>query len=258
MKIIDAHLHIYDEDGYTEKLLKVMDSCGIEKSCISGLGKRFGFVDNSGIEKVVKSYPDRFIGAVYVRPGFDKADTIERGYDSGFKMVKVTLPAKGYESEEYFPLWQKAAELKMPVLFHTGIVNCKSNKGDKISSWNMHPLRIEPVSNEFADLKIIIAHLGVSSNMDAAELARMRSNVYVDITGAPGGWRVRLDKEGLDKYLWWDGAFDKLIFGTDVHCEDIEEVLERDKKRFNELNIDPDTQENIFSGNIEKLLGISK
>lgn len=256
MKIIDAHLHIYKEPDYVEKLLKVMDSCGIEKSCISGLGQRFGFVDNQGIEKVITSYPDRFIGAVYVRPGFDSPDTIQWGHDHSFGMVKVTLPSKGYDSPEFFPLWQKALELKMPVLFHTGIVNCDMQKGDNISAWNMHPLRIEAIANEFCDLKIIIAHLGVSSNMDAAELARMRTNIYVDITGAPGGWRVRLDKEGLDKYLWWDGAFKKLIFGTDVHCDDIKEVLERDKKRFNELNIDKDTQERIFHGNIESFLSL--
>lgn len=255
-KIIDAHSHFFDEAGYAEKLLTAMDENGIERSCISGLGPIFGFGTDEDVRAAFESYPDRFIGAVYIRPGADKPEKIERAYEQGFKMIKVTLPKTGYEDNAYFPLWDKAQQYKMPVLFHTGIVACKDIKGEGISSWNMHPLRIDPVTREFPELKVILAHLGVHWNIDAADLARMRPNVYVDLTGTSYGWRSRVDKEGADKYLWWPDAFEKVIFGTDVHFSEIEQILKEDMVRYGCLGIENNVKEKIFSGNIASFLNI--
>lgn len=254
MRIIDAHSHLYYEPDYVSSLLKAMDSAGIEKSCISGLGKLFGFADDEDVLSSIKAYPDRLIGAVYVRPGVDGADKIKWGYEKGFKIVKVTLPVKGYESAEYFPLWEQAVEYNMPVLFHTGTVACRAGRGERISSWNMHPMRIEPVTREFEDLKIIVAHLGVHWNMDASDLARMRRNVYVDITGEPGGWRERVKMEGFDKYLWWPGAFEKVIFGTDVYYTKVKQILEEDRQIYSKLSIDELTLNKIFADNLLSLI----
>jgi len=253
-KIIDAHSHLYDEPGYVERLLKAMDDNGIEKSCISGLGHLFNFGTDEDVLAAVASHMDRFIGAVYIRPGVDKPAKIDWAYEHGFKMMKVTLPRNGYEDPTYFELWEKAQQYKWPVLFHTGIVACKDIKGECVSSWNMHPIRIEPITREFPELNIIVAHLGVHWNTDAADLARMRPNVYVDLTGASGGWRARLDREGVEKYLWWDKAFEKVIFGTDVHYSQIEQILKEDMIRYDGLGIKENIMEMILSGNILKLL----
>lgn len=258
MKIIDSHTHIYDEPDYARKHLAVMDKLGIEKSCVSGLGPLFDFGTDNDVKSAFTAHPDRFIGAVFIRPGVDGPDKIDWAYNEGFRMVKVTLPKAGYEDEHYFPLWQKAQDYKMPVLFHTGTVACKDAPGENISSWNMHPMRIEPVTREFPELKIIIAHLGVHWNADAADLARMRPNVYVDLTGEPGGWREKLDRQGIDKYLWWPGAFDKVIFGTDVHYGKINIILREDIERLERFNIEKGAREKIFSGNILSLLGMEQ
>jgi len=255
MRIIDAHIHLFDEPDYTDSLLRVMDEQGIEKCCISGLGHLFGFGTDADVKNTFKKYPDRFIGSIFVRPGVDGPEKIENAYQDGFKMVKVTLPKSGYEDPSYNTLWQKADEHKMPVLFHTGTVGCKDMPGEGISSWNMHPMRIEPITREFPNLKILVAHLGVHWNVDAADLARMRPNVYVDLTGEPEGWRRKLDRDGADKYLWWPGAFEKVIFGTDVHYTKVARILREDKERLDKLHIDMATKEKIFSGTILKLFG---
>lgn len=255
MRVIDAHSHLYDEPGYVNNLLKVMDSACIEKSCISGLGALCGLADNKKVLSAIKAHSDRLIGAVYIRPGVDGSERIDWGYDNGFKMIKVTLPKKGYEDPEYFELWERALKYNMPVLFHSGIITCKYVRGESISSWNMHPIRIEPVTREFEQLKVIVAHLGIHWNRDAAELARMRPNVYVDITGEPGGWREKMKKEGLGKYLWWPGAFEKIIFGTDVHCSKIQLVFDEDREMYSKLETDEKTLQKIFSDNISVLIG---
>lgn len=256
MRIIDAHAHLFNEPDYLKKLIETMDECGIEKCCLSGIGSLLGFLDDDDVKDAIQEYPDRIIAAVYIRPGVDSPDKITRYHEQGFKMVKVILPKSGYDNPDFFELWAAAQELKMPILFHTGIVTCKDSPGENISSWNMHPMRLEPVTREFPDLKLIIAHMGIHWNTEAAELARMRPNVYMDLTGKPGGYRARIDTEGLDKYLWWPGAFEKIVFGTDVHCSKINQILNEDKTRLNNLGIDMATQKKIFAENMINLLNM--
>ena len=258
MTIIDAHAHLMDEPGYLEKLIATMDDCHIDKCCLSGLGEFFWCADNKDVKSAFCSYPDRIIGAVSIRPGHDKPEKIVQAYNDGFRMVKVSIPKVPYDDPACFELWNCALEYKMPVLFHTGIVTCKELPGESISSWNMHPMRIEPITREFPELGVIVAHLGIHWNDSAAELARMRPNVYVDLTGEPEGWRKRLDSEGAEKYLWWPGAFGKVIFGTDVHYNKISRILQDDINRLDKVGIDNDTREKIFSENILRLLGMEQ
>lgn len=259
MRIIDAHVHLLDEPGYLDKLLATMDGCGIEACCVSGLGPLFAHAGNDDVRDAFRAHPDRIIGAVFVRPGVDGVEAIDRAHDDGFKMVKVTIPRVGYDDPSCFDLWERAQARAMPVLFHTGIVGTAGEApGERISSWNMHPMRIEPITREFPDLGVIVAHLGVHWNHDAADLARMRANVYVDLTGEPGGWRVRLDAVGAQTWLWWPGAFDKVVFGTDVHCTKMKQILEEDTARLDRLGIDDETRRRVFSGNIVRLLGMER
>ncbi|MFX1570860.1 MAG: amidohydrolase family protein [Promethearchaeota archaeon] len=256
MRIIDAHVHLFDTPGYLSHLIQTMDECNIGKCCISGLGKLFKCVNNRGIKQAIKKYPNRLFGAVFIRPGVSTSEDIYKAYNDGFKMIKVTIPTKPYDDLELFPLWETAQDLKMPILFHTGVVTVPTKThNERISSWYMHPMRLELISNTFPKLKIIIAHFGVHWNDDTAELLRMKKNIYSDLSGAPNGWRVRLDKIGIREWLWWPNAFKKIIFGSDVIYSQIYQILTEDKERLDKYNIDPKTQELIFSGNILKLLG---
>ncbi len=255
MRIIDAHNHLYAEPGYLDLLLRTMDSLGIEKCCLSGLGSLFGFADNAAVEAAFRAHPDRIVGAYFVRPGLDDGSSVYEARERGFRILKVTLPRIPYDDPAGFPLWAAAMECGMPVLFHTGIVTVRDAPGEGISSWNMHPMRIEPITREFPELPVIIAHLGIHWNRDAAELARMRRNVYVDLTGEPGGWRVYMDRIGLDHWLWWPGAFRKIVFGTDVHARKMGVILEQDRQRLARFGVDAETQAGIFGETILRLLG---
>ena len=173
-------------------------------------------------------------------------------------MVKITMPRVPYNDPSLFPLWERALARDMPVLFHTGtIAPFVQGRGEGISSWDMHPMRIEPITREFPDLKIIVAHLGVHWNHDSAELARMRPNVYVDLTGEPGGWRVRADREGMETFLWWPGAFRRVVFGTDVHYSKMATILAQDLARMDRLGLDLETRRLILGGNVLDMLGLT-
>ncbi|TFG21696.1 MAG: hypothetical protein EU533_05140, partial [Promethearchaeota archaeon] len=162
MTLIDAHAHLLDVPNYLKNLLKTLDDCGIEKCCISGLGELFKCIDNEGIKQIISKYPDRFIGAYFIRPGMSTPEEIDVAFSNGFKMLKVTIPTKPYDHPDFFSLWEKAQDLKLPILFHTGIITLPVKlPKENISSWFMHPMRLEPITNAFPKLKIIIAHLGV-------------------------------------------------------------------------------------------------
>jgi predicted TIM-barrel fold metal-dependent hydrolase len=256
MTVIDAHAHLYDFKGYLEDLIRTMDENNISKCCISGLGPLFRCADNEAVRNAIKKYPDRLIGAYFIRPGTSSNKEVERAKEDGFRMIKVTIPTRPYDDPTFNTLWATIQDSALPVLFHTGVITLLKNApGERISSWFMHPMRIEPIVNAYPDLNVIIAHLGVHWNDDAAELLRMKNNVYADLSGAPDGWRVRMDKMGLDHWLWWPNAFKKLIFGTDVHFSNIKKVIQEDKNRFEKLSINKEIQELYFSGNILKLLG---
>ncbi len=232
-----------------------MDDVGIDKTCISGIGPLFYCGTNDDVKAAMHQFPERIIGAYWIRPGVSLPTEIDEAYSNGFKMIKITLPTKPYFDESFFCYWEKAVEYNMPVLFHTGVVTTAvSAPHERVNSWNMQPLMLEPVANAFPKMIIIIAHLGVHLNTDAAELARMKSNVYVDLTGEPKGWRARVDKEGFERYLWWDGAFKKVVFGTDVHYSKISTILEQDIARYHKLGLPNETITKIFGETMMKLL----
>src|SRR6056297_3088535 len=99
MKIVDAHAHLMDEPNYLQNLLQTMDKLEIEKVCISGLGKLFNSVDNSEVLRALKKYPDRVLGAYFLRPGYERASKIKEAHDKGFRMLKSTLPLYAYDDE---------------------------------------------------------------------------------------------------------------------------------------------------------------
>ena len=256
MRIVDAHAHLLDEPGYLDHLLRTMDACGIETCCLSGIGSLFGCATNAEVESAFRAHPDRIIGAAFIRPGVDGPGRVARFHEDGFRMLKVSIPRAPYDDPAYLAIWSRADELGMPVLFHTGVVTLRDEApSESISSWRMHPMRLEPVSRAFPDLGIIIAHLGIHWNNNAAEVARLRPNVYVDLTGEPEGWRARADRVGMDQWLWWPDAFDKVVFGTDVHHSKIPRILEEDMRRLERLQVRAETQSRVLSGNILRLLG---
>ncbi len=258
MEIIDAHANILALPGYVLELMTEMNRLEISKACISGMGSMFNSVTNKEILKIVDDFSPRFVGTYFIRPGVTNALEIQDAHSLGFRMLKAAIPKKPYNDPAFLPLWGAAQRLNMPILFHTGLITvAESSPKDMVLSLDMHPLRLEPIANSFPDLNIILSQLGGHWNTDAAELARMRANVYLDLTGEQDGWRKRIDSIGLEKFLYWENAFQDLVFGTNTEPSKIEQILNEDKNRYTKLKLDETTQQMIFSENIKKMLSIS-
>ena len=252
---IDAHAHYLDEDGYLARLLEWHERLAIKRVCLSGLGPMFGCKDNEKVAGALREHPDRVIGFCCVRPGRSDASVVDWAVDNGFRGIKVTCPTDSYDSKSYYGLWETCEHYGLPVLFHCGsVITVRESPADDISSNRMHPMMLEPISRAFPELKIICAHLGVHWNRDAAELARMRPNAYVDLTGEPEGWRQSVPAEGWKRLLWWPGALDKVLFGTDVHYSKLETAIRKDHEILDALAATEQQKADFFSGNMTRIL----
>lgn len=234
--IIDVHHHLVCERGYVDELLRAMDACGIEKTGLIAMGPLFeklfvtgetcGPLYEADVLKVVQAHPDRFFGYVYARPGYDGPDKVREWGERGFRGVKLHIPKENYGHYDYLPIYEAALDLDMVCLFHTGLFYLPSMKGERVSAERTRPVHVEAIVNELPDLKVILAHLGGVWAEEACGLARIYANVYVDLSGRLDGWRSAKPIAWFNEMLYWPGASDKVVFGSDVHARELAETLE--------------------------------
>jgi len=265
MKKIDIHHHLVEETEYVDNLLREMDKNEIEKSALIGLGSLFKglFVKNShdgtcaddaAVEKVIKAHSDRFFGLGYIRLGVDTAVKVDELYERGFSGLKFHIPKDRYDAEDFSPIYEKAQNYDMPCLFHTGVV-CLPEPAPKeqISSFNMNCIHLEAVAQAFPKLKIIIAHLGVQDYLTALTLIRIFDNIYADLSGSTPGWRANLSMDDWKKLLWFPNAHKKILFGTDVHFNEIESNIKIHEEITNAAAWNIEMKQNMYYNNSKTL-----
>ncbi|MCF6174595.1 MAG: amidohydrolase family protein [Victivallaceae bacterium] len=270
MKKIDIHHHLVEEHNYIDNLLRTMDEHEIEKSSLIGLGSLFkglfvqnghngSCADDDAVEKVVKQYPDRFFGQGYIRLGVDNAAKVDELHDRGFAGLKFHIPKERYDAEEYFAIYEKAQRYDMPCLFHTGIVAFPTPMpAERISSFNMEPIHLEAVAQLFPELKIIIAHLGIQSYLTALTLIRLFPNIYADLSGSTPGWRANLSMDDWQRLLWFPNAHEKILFGSDVHWNEITENIDIYDTIATAAGWNESMRQNIYYKNSRKLFNFAK
>lgn len=263
--IIDSHHHVVNEDGYIERLISIMDELGIEKVCISALGPFFkklflngkepcGIADNFSVLRAMETYPERIIGFGTLFPGIDSPEVVDELYQKGFRALKITLPMKNYNDPEFFPIYEKAEGYRMPILFHTGILTLPEPvPGILLSSGRMRPVYLDTIANRFPDLVMIIAHLGMPWYEEAASLARIYPNIYVDISGKIDGWRCGKSLQFFKEVFYWKGAYEKILFGSDVHCEELEITLEDQMRILRGIGFDEAERALVLGGNFKRI-----
>jgi len=267
--IIDAHHHIVNEKDYVPRLIEEMDRLGIDKVCLIGLGKLFeriflpagaepcGCADNNTVQEAFEKYPDRVIGLGYVRPGVTGPREVDELHRRGFKGLKIVLPKKNYDDEGYFPIYEKAQAQKMPILFHTGVLTLpEPHPGEGVSSARMRPIFLDTIANEFPGLNMIIAHCGIHWLQESAVLARIIPNIYVDISGKIDGWRKSKSIDFFKQLFYWEDAYKKILFGSDVHCRELEETLGDQKRIFEGIGFTGEKLDFVLAKNAQRIFNL--
>ncbi|MHB0868693.1 MAG: amidohydrolase family protein [Chloroflexota bacterium] len=193
----------------------------------------------------------------YFRLGQDDPALVDEFHSQGFRALKVTRPTANYDDPSFYPVYERAERLGMPILFHTGmLVRTVDDQKYGASSARMQPVFLDTVARAFPGLNLVAAHIGVPWHSEAAEVARFNPNVYLDLTGAKGGWRSRKPLSFFEDLFFWPGAYGKIVFGTDVHCSEMEWALEDHRRIFDGLGLDAETRASIFGGTMARLLGL--
>jgi hypothetical protein len=161
MAIIDAHQHLYAEPNALEKLINISQRNEIKKVCLSACGEQYHQPGNDAVRDAFTKYPDLIIGFGYIRLGIDAPSRIDYLLEEGFKGIKIINPQKPYNDKDFYPIYEKAAKYRMPMLFHTGIAaRVEADKEFQTDSAFMKPIYLDGIARAFPELTLIGAHLG--------------------------------------------------------------------------------------------------
>ena len=251
---VDGHAHLLAEPDYAARHLETAAACGIERVVVSGLGSTWGMLDNAGVLAAVEAFPAQLVPLCFLVLGRAGVDVVTAAKSRGFRGLKMTQPLIPYDDERAFPVYAKAEELGLPILFHSGVM--AHVRGVYTSAEFMRPMRLDGVARRFPDLRLQIAHLGVPEYETATTLARIVPNIYVDATGSPnGGWYTAKSAEFMAGLFHWETWGRKLIFGTDVHYRDLPAAIGHHRRLLSALALTPEEEARVYRDNAREFLG---
>ncbi len=266
--IVDFHVHVYEKPWHPwvmeflkksnpninhekpitrEELLQIMDEAGVDYAVIlaENAPAVTGVVTNEFVAKFCEG-EERLIPFASINPNTspDMVEELERAYELGCRGLKL-LPSYMFfypNESRVYRLYEKCAELKIPVMFHTGTSVFK-NVRQKFAD----PIYLDDVAVDFPDLTIIMAHSGRGMWYETAfMLARIHENVYLEISGLP-------PRKLLEYFPKLEELEDKVIFGSDFPGADIG----RNVQEILSLPISERAKKKILGINAAKILGIS-
>ncbi len=263
-------------DTLGDKLVSDMDEGGIDKSVILLIDYMTGGVEDSfSLEeqhrvyaRAVERHPDRLIFFAGVDPRRpDAVDFLPRAVKEwNVKGVKLHPSVGWYPNEPCaYRVYEKCRELGLPVLIHSGpeIPPMYQKYAD--------PVFFDEIATDFfPDLKIIMAHAGMSEWEEAALLGGSNPNLYFDFAG----WQkfyIALPEEEFYRRIrvclnLCRGP--RFFFGSDwpiltrmrhLNHADWTNVFKEAPERAWKYGIEFSEEEisGILGGNVAKLLGLS-
>ena len=269
--VIDFHSHIFTEEALKnapkgmfsryeevfhkkweptilEKIVQDMDEAKVDKAVVVAIDAETTLnykIPNEVVAEAVKKYPDRFIGFASVDPhkGVLAVKELEKAVKElglkGLKLVPFMINVN-LNDKILYPLYEKAQELDIPVLAHTGVM---FDVGTRMKYCK--PLDVDDVAVDFPDLKIVVAHFGWPWVDEAMAVCQKNRNVYFDIAG----WSPKYLPESVVRFMGGMLA-DKALFATDYPLLPRKRVL----NEFLALPIKEEAKKKILEENAKKLL----
>ena len=242
MKAIDMHIHIPRQPGLPEsameQTLKNYFKLSESPDAVEAMANKYETMDIKGvllsinsktttgeepdsndyISEIVKSFPNRFIGFAAIDPwqGMSAVEELERSVkDLGLKGLKLHPIQQAFHpnSQQFYPLYEKCSELKVPVLFHSGMAasgwGMPGGGGLKLKFSAPIP-GMDDVAADFPNLTVIMAHPGWPWIDQQSAVALHKPNAYIDLSGwLPRYIPNQLINEANTRLQ------DKVLFGSD-------------------------------------------
>ena len=163
--VIDTHAHLWKNPKGLDDVVKsdlIEQVWLMEVSYYQGSALR-DLASAEEVLEVSRRYPGFFIPFGFI--DFAKGpDQIDRMKEQGFVGLKAIRPPLPYDDPGYFPLYERAAILKMPILFHVGII-LKNTREEmtptqSLGPTNMRPSMLDGIAAAFPTLPLIQGHMG--------------------------------------------------------------------------------------------------
>ncbi|MBO5993034.1 MAG: amidohydrolase family protein [Acidaminococcaceae bacterium] len=259
MKIIDAHMHYFNIEGFDE-LAKLADHdnsrAGWQKICDDNniifavaMGNsydapcRFGGI----VPRLINLGGQPFCPAPYNQPenvGYclgvqseeitaENAEKTALEFEYYLQRDSHCLGIKfymGYQNvylydKRHGPLFELAKAYDVPVAMHSGET---ANHHGRLRY--AHPLTVDEAASEHPEVRFVICHVGNPWIPDAIEVATKNENVFIDFSGL---WEHRLTQKreqeirAFQKYvrMWleYHELWDKIMYGSDWPLINIED-----------------------------------
>jgi len=168
-------------------------------------------VPNDYVAEYVGKHPTRLFGFASVDPNKENAaglleQAIKEYKLSGLKLGPIYQNFYP-DSKAHYPLYAKADELKLPILWHQGTSFVPEGYLDA-----SRPAALDPIARTFPNLKMIIAHMGHPWIGECISVVRKHPNLYMDISALGSRpWQFYNAMVLAMEY----GVLDKILFGSD-------------------------------------------
>lgn len=242
MKIIDAHLHFSNREGFKKTATEVAEvpySAKGLRSEFESVNVKAGIVmttagrdphPSSGFSHdlvLEDGSLDCLLSCVGANPVelqknkknelFEIEKELNSPWSTGIKLYPGYYPF--YVTDPlYNKIYELAKKYNVPVAIHCG--DTSSSQGLLKYS---HPLTIDELAVRHQDVTFVICHMGDPWVMDTAELITKNNNVYTDMSGLIAGNKAHVERlkgarlfvEHFQRSLVYADRYDKVLFGTD-------------------------------------------
>jgi len=179
-------------------------------------------VPNEYVADYVVAFPGKLFGFASVNPHDpDAPKQLEHAVkELGLVGLKLAPIYQNFypDSQKYFPLYAKADELGIPILWHQGTSFVSQGYLDA-----SRPAMLDPIARTFPNLKMIIAHLGHPWHGECVSVIRKHPNVYADLSAlGTRPWQFYNAMMNVVEY----GVPHKVLFGTDYPFFTIQQTID--------------------------------
>jgi len=212
-------------------------------------------LSNDEIAAIVRRYPKRFIGFAGIDPWLGKKAVweVERAVkELGLRGVKFQPAMQEFfpNDRRLYPIYEKCAELKVPVLIHTGTTGfgagLPGGAGIRLKYTKPIPY-VDDVAADFPELTIIMAHPAWTWVEEQLAVSLHKPNTYIDLSG----WSPKYFPPSLVQYAN-TLLQDRFLFGTDYPFIDPGRWL----RDFEQAPFDEQVRPKILLENAKRVLGL--
>lgn len=172
--------------------------------------------------------------------------------DYGVRGFKFHPSLQGFEpnGRQFYPIYEAIAAAGVPALFHTGQTGLGSDLpgGHGIKLRYSDPMLLDDVAADFPELTIVMAHPAVPWVDAQIAIAAHKANCYLDLSG----WSPKYFPPQLIRALGRQ-LKSKALFGTDHPYI----TIDRWRRDFETLGVDPEVVPMILKGNALRVLGLT-